>query len=176
MSTHTKSLLNCSTSSFLFKSYFLFIISFVFFSANSTSSLIFLIVLRNFSISREFSVDKFMSLLIFRWHPKLTMKGDHHVLELSWLGKTAKLLFIFLFFFFYFILDLLYRRECGKVSHHKCHITWQGVIMSYDRCGKIVHRPCSSCINSVKNLIETLSSSLCQLLNKEQLALFWLGV
>jgi len=31
-------------------------------------------------------------------------------------------------------------------------------------------------ISSVENLIETLSSSLCQLLNKEQLVSFWLGV
>jgi len=41
---------------------------------------------------------------------------------------------------------------------------------SHDRHGKVVHRPCSSCINSVENLMGTLSSSLCQLLNKEQLA------
>ena len=31
-------------------------------------------------------------------------------------------------------------------------------------------------LHNVENLIGTLSSSLCQLLNKEQLALFWLGV
>ena len=53
------------------------------------------------------------------------------------------------------------------MSHH---------MMSHDRCGKIVHRPCSSCISSVENLMGTLLSSLCQSLNKEQLALFWLGV
>jgi len=47
---------------------------------------------------------------------------------------------------------------------------------SHDRHGKIVHRPYSSCISSVENLMGTLSSSLCQSLNKEQLALFWLGV
>jgi len=34
----------------------------------------------------------------------------------------------------------------------------------------------SSCISSVENPIETPLSSLCQLLNKEQLALFQLGV
>ena len=70
----------------------------------------------------------------------------------SWLGKITKSLFIFSF-----LLDLLYRRECEKVSHHKCrksqshnrksqyHIT----LMSYDKCGKVVHRPYSSCISSV---------------------------
>ena len=33
-----------------------------------------------------------------------------------------------------------------------------------------------SCISSIRNLMGTLSSSLCQLLNKKQLALFQLGV
>jgi len=47
---------------------------------------------------------------------------------------------------------------------------------SHDRHGKVVHRPCSSYISSVENLTRTLSSSLCQSLNKEQLALFQLGV
>jgi len=75
----------------------------------------------------------------------------------------AKSLFIFLFFSFSFILDLLYRRECGKVS---CH----SHMMSHDRHGKVVHRPCSSCISSIENLTRTLSSFLCQSLNKEQLA------
>ena len=42
---------------------------------------------------------------------------------------------------------------------------------SYDRHGKVVHRLCSSCISSVGNLIGTLLSS-CQMLIKEQLALF----
>jgi len=49
------------------------------------------------------------------------------------------------------------------MSHH---------MMSHDRHGNIVHRPCSSCISSIENLTGTLLSSLCQLLNKEQLALF----
>jgi len=66
----------------------------------------------------------------------------------------------------------------------KCHITSvtqsqshdNRVSMLYDRHGKIVHKLCSSCISSVENLMGTLSSSLCQSLNKGQLALFWLGV
>ena len=57
------------------------------------------------------------------------------------------------------------------MSHHM--ISHDG---SHDKYGKVVHRPCSSCISSVKNLMGTLSSSLCQSLNKEQLALFQLGV
>jgi len=43
---------------------------------------------------------------------------------------------------------------------------------SHDRHGKVVHRPYSSCISSVENLMGTLLSSLCQSLSKEQLALF----
>ena len=83
----------------------------------------------------------------------------------------AKLLFIFLFFSF--LLSWTYYTE-GSAG--KCHITSQSHDMSHDRHGKVVHRSCSSCISSVENLIGTLLSSLCQLLNKEQLALFWLGV
>ena len=47
---------------------------------------------------------------------------------------------------------------------------------SHDRHRKEVHRPYSSCISSVENLMGTLLSSLCQSLNKEQLALFQFGV
>jgi len=63
----------------------------------------------------------------------------------------AKSLFIFLFFSFSFILDLLHKRESvisqvSQVSHHMMSHDW-----SHDRCGKIVHRPCSSCISSRKS-------------------------
>jgi len=85
----------------------------------------------------------------------------------------AKSLFIFLFFSFSFLLAWTYYIE-GSTG--KCYITSVTQSQSHDRCGKEVHRPCSSCISSVENLTGTLSSSLCQLLNKEQLALFWLGV
>jgi len=36
-------------------------------------------------------------------------------------------------------------------------------MMSHDKCGKVVHRPCSSCISNVENLTETLLSSSYQL-------------
>jgi len=86
-----------------------------------------------------------------------------------WLGKMTKLLFIF--FFFFFLLDLLHRKECRKVLCHKCHIvtvlchkchivTVLCHMMSHDGCGKTVHRPCSSCISSIENLMETLLSSV----------------
>ena len=59
-------------------------------------------------------------------------------------------------------------------SHKSCHMTLHDG--SHDRHRKVVHRPYSSCISSIENLTGTLLSSLCQSLNKEQLALFWLGV
>jgi len=54
----------------------------------------------------------------------------------------AKSLFIFIFFSFSFLLDL-HRRECGKVSHHKCHTNHCHMIgshrvMSHDECGKTI--------------------------------------
>jgi len=48
------------------------------------------------------------------------------------------------------------------VSHHM--MSHDG---SYDKHGKVVHRPCSSCISSIENLTGTLSSSPCQMLIKE---------
>ena len=83
---------------------------------------------------------------------------------------TAKSLFIFLFLFFYFILfsftlDLLHKKECRKVSCHKCHshIILTSHDRSHDKCGKVVHGPCSSCISSVENLMGTPLGSPCQL-------------
>jgi len=62
----------------------------------------------------------------------------------------------------------------SQVSCSHSHMTGSHSITSYDRsynrCGKEVHRPCSSCISSVENLMGTLSSSPCQTLIKEQLA------
>jgi len=104
----------------------------------------------------------------------------------SSLSKTAKSLSIFLFFLFlFFYLGLTIQKEVresvmSQVSHSHSHMTGSHIVTSHDkshdRCGKIVHRLCSSCISSVENLTGTLSSSLCQSLNKEQLALFRLGV
>jgi len=48
--------------------------------------------------------------------------------------------------------------------------------MNMRTVGDKVYNYDSNCIYSVANLTGTLSSSLCQLLNKEQLALFQLGV
>jgi len=69
----------------------------------------------------------------------------------------AKSLFIFLFFSF---LSWTYYIEGSVGKYHVISVT------SHDRHGKVVHRPCSSCISSIENLIGTLSSSLCQTLIK----------
>ena len=103
--------------------------------------------------------------------------------------NLAKQLSYYLYFFYFlFFLSWTYYIE-GSVG--KCYVTSVTQSQSHDRKsqhhitshngshdrhGKVVHRPCSSCISSVENLMGTLLSSLCQLLNKEQLALFWLGV
>ena len=94
----------------------------------------------------------------------------------GWCHDLAKQLsyYLYLFSFLFFSLDLLHRRECRKVSHH---MTGSHSVMShdvtygsYDKYGKVVHRPCSSCISSAENLMGTLLSSSCQMLIKKQLA------
>jgi len=54
-----------------------------------------------------------------------------------------------------------------QVSYTHSHMTRGHSITSYDRshdeCGKVVHRPCSSCISSVQKITETSLSFLCQL-------------
>jgi len=59
----------------------------------------------------------------------------------------AKSLFIFLFFFFSFGLTI--HKKCRKVLCHKYH---SHMSKSHEECGKIVHRPCSSCISSVQEI------------------------
>ena len=72
------------------------------------------------------------------------------------LAKTAKSLFIFLFFFFFFYFSYRWTRET-KVTHTEA---WDFSIGLGSRI----------CISSIGNPTGTLSSSLCQTLNKEQLA------
>ena len=58
----------------------------------------------------------------------------------------AKWLSHYLYFFsFSFSLDLLYIRSTAKY-----HIT--SATQSHEKCGKIVHKPCSSCISSVQEI------------------------
>ena len=68
----------------------------------------------------------------------------------------------------------VWRSVTSQVLHSHSHMTRSHSITShdrsYDRHGKVVHRPCSSCISSVENLMRTLLSSPCQTLIKEQLA------
>ena len=80
----------------------------------------------------------------------------------------AKSLFIFLFFSFSFLFLFGFTIQGGSVG--KCHminVTHHGHMSGYhsvtsrDECGKVVHRPCSSYISSIQNLIETLLGSPC---------------
>jgi len=67
----------------------------------------------------------------------------------AWLScyDLAKWLSHYLYFFsFSFSFELTTHKKCGKVS---CHM-----IKSHEEYGKIVHRPCSSCISSVQKINE----------------------
>ena len=68
--------------------------------------------------------------------------------------------FLFLYFTFIFLFGLTTQgRSTGKYYITMLYVTviYQDVtrlcyiIMSHDKCGKVVHRPCSSCISSVQN-------------------------
>jgi len=72
----------------------------------------------------------------------------------------AKSLFYFTFFSY---LDLLHKEGVWESVTCHSHMSQSHVRMSHDKCGKVVHRPCSSCISSVQNQMGTLSSSPCQL-------------
>ena len=59
----------------------------------------------------------------------------------------------YLYFFFFFHIWTYYTRKCRKVSHDMPHVIYHmKKIESHDECGKLVHRPCSSCISSVQKL------------------------
>jgi len=87
----------------------------------------------------------------------------------SWLGKTAKVIIYFSFLF----LSGLTTQGWSMRKYHitKCHrvtglwvtVRWCHMTKSHGNCGKIVHRPYSSCISSIGNLTETPLSSPCQL-------------
>ena len=74
----------------------------------------------------------------------------------------AKLLFIFLFFSFLFLGLTTQKGVWESVTSQMSQMS-QSHDGSHDKHGKVVHRPCSSCISSVENLTRTLLSSPCQL-------------
>ena len=113
---------------------------------------------------------------------------------LSWLGKIAKSIFIFLFLSFRLLLrwsmgNIMWQSQSHKavtkviemVTSWSCHTfivishshrMWQrSQLMDIRTVGDKVHSHDSNCIYSVANLMETLSSSLCQTLNKETVSL-----
>jgi len=94
---------------------------------------------------------------------------------MSWLGKATKSLFIFSF-----LLSWTYYTE-GSVG--KCHITSvmshmtgsHSVIShdgSHDKCGKVVHRPCSGCISSIGKSNRD-SIKFCKRTSRVVLSKFW---
>ena len=75
---------------------------------------------------------------------------------MSWLGKTTKLLY-FILFYFLFSWTYYTKRSMGKcyitsITSHS-YITESYSIISHDgshdKCGKVVHRLCSSCISNI---------------------------
>ena len=40
------------------------------------------------------------------------------------------------------------------ISQNRCHSVMSHKMKSCDNCGKVVHRPCSSCISSVQEMYE----------------------
>jgi len=98
--------------------------------------------LLDWSIQISLSSLLYHTLSISGWlHSLITISSICHDL--------AKQLSHYLYIFFSFLLDLLYKRECGKVSYHKYHKSQSHDRRSHDKCGKVVHRPCSSCISSI---------------------------
>ena len=67
----------------------------------------------------------------------------------------AKWLSYYLYFFsFLFLFGLtIQERKCGKVSYdniiHHNYISEYHRVTLYNECGKVVHRPYSSCISSI---------------------------
>ena len=53
--------------------------------------------------------------------------------------------------------------KCHRVTGLWVTVRWHHMTKSHGNHGKIVHRPCSSCIGSVGNLMRTPLSSSCQL-------------
>ena len=87
---------------------------------------------------------------------------------MTWQNGWVIILFYFILLYFTFLIWTYYtRKKCRKVSHdnvaYHSHISGCHKVMSHDKCGKVVYRPCSSCISSVQNQIGALLSSPCQL-------------
>jgi len=60
----------------------------------------------------------------------------------------AKLLFALLYFF-----GLTTQEKSTEKYHMTYHRSvWHHIIELHNKCGKVVHRPCSSCISSIQEL------------------------
>ena len=78
---------------------------------------------------------------------------------MTWQNSLSHYLY---FFSFLFLVGLTTQgRSVGKC--HMTNVTVSHHMMESHECGRVVHRPCSSCISSVQNPIGTPLSSPCQL-------------
>jgi len=99
----------------------------------------------------------------------ISMSPRCHDLE----KQLSHYLYFFSFLLFYFILFYLeltiqegvWESIISQVLHSCGHMTGSHSVMSHDgshdKCGKVVHKPYSSCISSIENLIGTPLSSSC---------------
>jgi len=60
--------------------------------------------------------------------------------------------------------------KCHRVTGLQVTVKWHHMTESHRNHRKVMYKPCSSCINSIKNLTETLSSFPCQLRLEEWLS------
>jgi len=91
----------------------------------------------------------------------------------KWCYDLAKQLSHYLYFFSVLLFSRLTIQEWSMRKYHvtKCHrvtglqvtVRWHYITESYRNHRKVVYRLYSSCINSIENLMGTLSSFLCQL-------------
>jgi len=119
------------------------------------------------SWSRRINVENVITIEVYG--PLLTLSCEDLEFTLGCHDLAKQLshyLYFFYFLLFYFLLPWTY--YTGR-SAGKCHGRMTGSHSitshdgSHDKCGKVVHRPCSSCISSVENPMGTPLSSPCQL-------------
>ena len=78
-----------------------------------------------------------------------------------WPNKVCDTLYLYYFSFSFGLTtqEGVWESVTSQVSPSHSHMTSHDG--SHDKCGKVVHRPCSSCISSIQKIMETPSSSPC---------------
>ena len=83
---------------------------------------------------------------------------EQEILREKWCYNLAKQLSHYLYIFLFSFRLTTQGRSVGK-----CHMTNVTYHKSHDKCGRVGHKPCSSCISSIQNPMEIPLSSPCQL-------------